>query len=102
MSKLTKDQFVLAAIDNLPGTRKDGQKYRGIHTVFSGFNAAYREYFEGSDPVEHTKSMQEDGSIVSLPSKKGAMLYRPENAPANRNVEGRTKAALAGILGTSS
>ena len=103
MSKLSTEAFVLAAIKNLPGVKKlkggETVAYRGIHTVFTGFNTAFREYFEGLDPVKVTTEMAKAGTIVSIPSKGGAMLYLPENAPANRvPAEVRGKEALAKII----
>jgi len=50
-AKLTEEEFVLQAIRKL---RKD--PFRGIHTVYSGFNEAFRKYFE-SDPVEATSRL---------------------------------------------
>ena len=39
--KLTEEEFVVQAIKKL---RKD--PYRGIHSVYSGFNEAFRKYFD--------------------------------------------------------
>ena len=46
--KLTAEQFVLLAIEKLG---KDGRPT--IHTVYSGFNSAFRDYFkeEGLEPI---------------------------------------------------
>ncbi|MCX6354907.1 MAG: hypothetical protein NTZ78_08395 [Candidatus Aureabacteria bacterium] len=71
--KLTPDEFVLRAIKKL---RKP--PYRGIHTVYSGFNQAFREYFEGSDPIAQTNMMAKEGKIIIRPVKGGVMLYLPE------------------------
>ena len=47
MEKLTHEQFFTRAIKNC---RRDG--YKGIHTVYSGVNQAFREYFgKDADPV---------------------------------------------------
>ncbi len=43
--KLSSEEFVKKAIVSL---RKDG--YKGIHTVYSGFNDAFKKYFEGKTP----------------------------------------------------
>lgn len=69
--------FTLAAIQ---ATRSDERK--GIHVVFSGFNAAFRKTFPGQDPQETTKRMAAAGRIVLRPCRGGAMLYLPEDAPA--------------------
>lgn len=74
---LTPEEFVLKAIETLRQP-----PYKGIHSVFSGFNAAFREYFPGLDPVEVTNGLAEEGKLVIRPVRRGVMLYRPEDAPA--------------------
>lgn len=76
--KLSKEMFVTKAIESL---RKDG--YKGIHSVFSGFNEAFKGYFPGDDPVQTTNALATDGKIVIRPAKKGVMLYMPDDAPKN-------------------
>ena len=63
------------AIKNL---RKD--PYRGIHSVYSGFNEAFRKYF-GTNPVEATSRLAAEGKIETRPFKGGAMLFLPGEAP---------------------
>ncbi len=87
--KLTHEEFTLQAISAL---RKDG--YKGIHTVFSGFNEAFRQYFD-RDPVEATKALADEGKIVLRIAKGGATIYLQDDAP--KSVAGDT--ALAQILG---
>ena len=55
--KLIEEEFVVQAIKRL---RKD--PYRGIHSVYSGFNEAYKKYF-GTNPVEATSRLAADGKI---------------------------------------
>lgn len=89
--KLSEEQFVLKAIEKL---RKGG--YRGIHTVYSGFNQAYRSYFgDSADPVAVTTKLAKDGKIVVRPVKGGVMLYKPEEAPEKKD----TGAAALAIMG---
>jgi hypothetical protein len=76
--KLTQAEFVKKAIVTL---RKD--PYKGIHTIYSGFNDAFRSYFD-EDPIKCTNKLSEDGVIVIRPVKGGVMLYLPEDAPAGR------------------
>jgi len=76
--KLSQEEFVKKAIKNL---RKE--PYKGIHTVFSGFNAAFRKYFN-EDPVAATKKLAEKGVIVSRPSRRGSYLLLPEDAEDNQ------------------
>lgn len=77
--KLSSEEFVKKAIVSL---RKDG--YKGIHTVYSGFNDAFKKYFEGEDPIKTTNQLAAEGKIVIRPVKGGVMLYLPEDAPASR------------------
>jgi len=74
--KLSHEEFVKRAIVSL---RKEG--YKGIHTVFSGFNQAFKRYFEGENPVEVTKRLAEEGKIILRPVRGGVMIYPPEDAP---------------------
>ncbi|MFA4917636.1 MAG: hypothetical protein WC581_00110 [Thermodesulfovibrionales bacterium] len=78
--RLGHEEFIRKAIVSL---RKDN--FKGIHTVFSGFNNAFKKYFEGENPVEVTNKLAEEGKIVIRPVKGGVMLYMPEDAPASRD-----------------
>jgi hypothetical protein len=75
--KMNHEEFVRKAVVSL---RKEG--YKGIHTVYSGFNEAFKKYFTGENPVEATNKLSQDGKIVIRPVKGGVMLYLPEEAPA--------------------
>lgn len=74
--KLNHEEFVRRAIISL---RKEG--YKGIHSVFSGFNEAFKSYFNGENPVEVTNRLAKEGKVVIRPVKGGVMLYLPEEAP---------------------
>lgn len=74
--KLNHEEFVRKAIISL---RKEG--YKGIHSVFSGFNDAFKKYFDGENPVEVTNRLAKEGKVVIRPVKGGVMLYLPEEAP---------------------
>ncbi|MFQ5847905.1 MAG: hypothetical protein ACE5IQ_09605 [Candidatus Methylomirabilales bacterium] len=76
--KLGKEEFVVRAIKKLRG------KYRGIHTVFSGFNEAFRQYF-GEDPRPATQDLAAKGIIEIRPVKGGVMLYLKGEAPQAGN-----------------
>ena len=76
--KLTQAEFIKKAIVSL---RKD--PYKGIHTIYSGFNEAFRTYFD-DDPIKWTTQLSKEGVIVIRPVKGGVMLYLPEDAPAGR------------------
>lgn len=87
--KLSEYDFVVRAINKL---RKP--PYKGIHSVYSGFNQAFREYFD-KNPVEATTRLVKEGKIVTRPVRGGVILYLPEDAPASREA----KRALDKILG---
>lgn len=78
--KMSHEEFARKAIVSL---RKEG--YKGIHTVFSGFNVAFKKYFDGENPVEATNKLAQEGKIVLRPVKGGVMLYLPEDAPAAKS-----------------
>jgi hypothetical protein len=74
--RLSHEEFVKKAIVSL---RKEG--YKGIHSVYSGFNEAFKKYFTGENPVEVTNRLAGEGKIMIRPVKGGVMLYLPEEAP---------------------
>ncbi|MBI4710594.1 MAG: hypothetical protein HY806_00660 [Nitrospirae bacterium] len=79
--KMNHEEFIKKAIVSL---RKEG--YKGIHTVYSGFNEAFKKYFPGENPIEATNKLAHEGKIVIRPVKGGVMLYLPEDAPGFKNV----------------
>ena len=74
--RLTKEQFVVEAILKL----RDPSRSQGIHSVYSGFNQAFKQYF-GEDARPTTEKMAAEGKIVVRPVRGGVMLYLPEDAP---------------------
>jgi len=72
-TKLSEEEFVVRAIKKLKRP-----PYRGIHSVYSGFNQAFRKYFD-SNPVEVTNRLAGEGKIRTRPVKGGVMLYLPED-----------------------
>jgi len=74
--KLTPADFVKKAIVSL---RKE--PYKGIHSVYSGFNEAFRAYFN-EDPVKWTNQLSSEGALEIRPARGGIMLYLPGEAPA--------------------
>ncbi len=79
--KMNHEDFVKKAIVSL---RKEG--YKGIHTVYSGFNTAFKKYFDGENPVEVTNKLAEEGKVVIRPVKGGVMLYLPSDAPIAKDI----------------
>ena len=87
--KLTEHEFVARAIKRLRNP-----PYKGIHSVYSGFNQAFREYFN-KDPVEATTKLAKEGKIVTRPVRGGVVIYLPEDAPSAMD----SKRVLQTILG---
>lgn len=85
-NRLSPLEFVSLAI-----TRLRTGNYKGIHTVYSGFNEAFKKYFDGADPVETTNKLSDEGAIQLRPVKRGVMLYLPGEAPGTAD---RAEAAL--------
>jgi hypothetical protein len=90
-------EFTVKAIMKLrkvdPTTKK--VLYKGIHTVWSGYNEAVRQYYgEGTDPVEVTTKLVTEGVIDLTPWKGGQMMYLKGEAPIKR-----VDKALSAILG---
>ena len=79
--KISEYDFIVKAVKKL---RKP--PYKGIHSVYSGFNRAFRDYYQ-KDPIETTTRLAEEGRIVTRPVKGGVMIYLPEEAPAPRGSE---------------
>jgi hypothetical protein len=74
--KISIEEFVRLAIVKLRN-----EPYKGIHSVYSGFNEAFKNYYSGQDPVQATNQLAEDGKLVIRPMKGGVVLYLPEEAP---------------------
>lgn len=89
--KVNYEEFFKMAILKL----RDTSKSHGIHSVFSGFNQAFREYFD-QDPIKVTQELASEGKIVIRPVKRGVMIYLPGEAPRSRSDLG--KAALLKIF----
>jgi hypothetical protein len=86
----SEEEFVIEGIKKL---RKD--PYKGIHSVFSGFNEAFRKHFS-KDPIEFTSKMALEGKLEIVPvrSGKGVMLYLPGEGPRGRKTEETLKKIL--------
>ena len=90
--KMSEEDFTIRAIESL---RKGG--YRGIHTVYSGFNGAFRSYYgEGADPVGATTKLAKAGKVITRPVRGGVMLYKPDEAPI-AEVPGQAALAKMGV-----
>ena len=80
--KLSYEEFVRRAIMKL----RTGD-YKGIHSVYSGFNDAFKKYYPGVNPVDITNQLAKKEKIIIRPVKGGVMLYLPEDAPQRTNAD---------------
>ena len=87
LSPISEEEFIVRAVKRL---RKP--PYKGIHSVFSGFNQAFKEHF-GKTSIEVTQRLAGEGKLVIRPVRGGVMLYLPEDAPQ------APKSVLKKILG---
>lgn len=86
--KLNYEEFFKIAVLKL----RDTSKSLGIHSVFTGFNQAFREYF-GEDPIKVTQELASKGKIEIRPIKGGVMIYLPGEGP--KQVKDLGKKALS-------
>jgi hypothetical protein len=75
-AKLSPEEFVKLAIAKLRL-----ENYKGIHSIYSGFNEAFKAYFDGANPIQATDELARQGKIVIRPVKGGVMLYLPGDGP---------------------
>jgi len=97
--KISHQEFVLRAIKALRvgQTNKNGKPVKGIHTVYSGFNGAFKKYYgEGSDPIATTKKLAENKVIALIPRRGGVMIYLPEDAPEAGKIDKALELITAG------
>ncbi len=80
--KLSYEEFIKQAILKL----RTGN-YKGIHSVYSGFNEAFRKYYDGINPIEITNQLAKENKIVIRPVKGGVMLYLPNDAPHTQKAD---------------
>lgn len=75
-AKLTPKEFTLLGIEKLrpaPG--------KGIHVVFTGFNAAFRAYFPDLDVIKEVNALAEEGVITITPARWGGVSINTPQAP---------------------
>jgi hypothetical protein len=89
--QLSYEEFFNKAIISL----RDISKSYGIHAVWSGFNDAFRRYYN-DDPIQVMKALASQGKIEIRPAKRGVMIYLPGEAPKSRATLGTE--ALSKIL----
>lgn len=70
--KISYEEFTKRAILKLRTNN-----YKGIHSVYSGFNDAFKKYYAGVNPVDITTQLVNEGKIILRPAKGGVILYLP-------------------------
>jgi len=75
-NKMSPEEFVKLAIGRLRL-----ENYKGIHSVYSGFNDAFKSYYDGANPIDATGELGRLGKIVLRPVKGGVMIYLPGEGP---------------------
>jgi len=97
-NRMTYEEFIKTAIERLRSPN-----YRGIHSVYSGFNEAFKQYYPGEDPVNATTGLAKEGKIQLMPVRGGVMIYLPGDAPAklNRGEEALRKMGIPGDGGNA-
>jgi len=78
--RMTHLEFIQKAFDTLR-VSKNGVTYAGLHTVYSGFNEAFRKYFPTDDPIKVTKKLHDSKEIVVRAARGGAMIYLGDAIP---------------------
>jgi hypothetical protein len=69
------DLFIVLAHEVLRAEKpKGGERYEKVHTVWSGFNTAFRKLFPGLDPVKYVNGLAENGLVQISPARGGAFL----------------------------
>jgi len=79
--QLTHLEFIQKAYDTLRKVDAQGRQYTGLHTVYSGFNEAFRKYFPKDDPIKVVDTLKKSGEISVRPCRGGAMIYIGEMTP---------------------
>jgi len=88
--KISEDQFVTQAIKNL---RTDRSK--GIHVVYSNFNAAFKSYY-GKEARETVDKLCDAGKLAKRAVRGGVMIYLPGEAPEIKDRSADTIKAITG------
>jgi hypothetical protein len=86
------EKFITRAIVKL----RDPEKGKGIHTIYSGLFAAFKDYY-GEDKnrfKEIIEKLTEEGKIEKRYAKGGVVIYLPGECPTKAD----SKAALAKIM----
>lgn len=94
--KVSEEVFVKNAILKL----RNVEKSKGIHSVYSGFNEAFREYYglDKEHAIADVKALEAKGIIKTHFARGGVMIYLPEEFPAKTANHNAAK-TISTILG---
>jgi hypothetical protein len=93
--KLSMAEFVTKAIVKL----RNPERSLGIHTVYSGFNEAFKQYFEldKDQSIAAMGKLVEQGVVATRFVRGGVMVYLTADAP-KRDDGAKNAKTLAAIL----
>ena len=80
--KMTHLEFIQKAYETLRKPGKNGVVYVGMHTVFTGFNEAFRKYFD-ADPVKAVEKLAASGELRVRGARGGAIIYLGDDVAAS-------------------
>jgi hypothetical protein len=86
---LTPEEFVFKAIGKLREC-----PYKGIHSVYSGLDAAFKRHFPDLDLRDILDELAEEGKITIRPAARGVMLYKGGEVSRTAFVEAVLKKIL--------
>jgi hypothetical protein len=86
---LTPEEFVFKAIGKLREC-----PYKGIHSVYSGLDAAFKRHFPDLLLRDTLNELAEEGKIIIRPASKGVMLYKGGEVSRTTCVEAVLKKIL--------
>lgn len=69
-------------------------QYKGVHTVWSGYNDGFESVFEGYDAKTETQRMVAEGKLASAPRRGGVIIYPPADAPSNTHDKAKRAAEV--------
>ncbi len=86
-------EFVTKAIAHKQATTK----YKGIHVIYDGLNAAITRHYNGSiEPRPELQKLVDSGKLHLRGARGGPMLYLPKDAPQMRDKAAELLRAITG------
>lgn len=92
--KMTHMEFIQKAYETLRKPGRDGKMYSGMHVVYTGFNEAFRKYFN-ADPVKAVAKLADSGELRVRGARGGAIIYLGDDVPVGGGDKALEKMGLA-------